>query len=96
MPRRGDWFIVCNNVCYYIQDIVMLKVKVTQIGNSMGIVLPKEALNRLKVSKGDELYLVEGPDGLTITPYEQQFGEQMQAAEKVLKRYRNALRQLAK
>lgn len=68
----------------------------TAIGNSMGIVLPKEALSKLKAGKGDILYLVEGPEGLTLTPYKEDFAEQMDAAEIVMKRYRNALRELAK
>ncbi len=74
----------------------MLKVKVTTIGNSMGIVLPKEALAKLKVDKGDVLYLVDTPDGLTLTPYQQDFEKQMEAAKKVMKKYRNALHELAK
>jgi len=74
----------------------MLKVKVTQVGNSMGILLPKEALRKMKAEKGDTLYLVEGPDGYTVTPYDQEFEEQMSAATKVMKNYRNALRELAK
>ena len=74
----------------------MLKVKVTQIGNSAGVVLPKEVLKKLNVSRGDELYLVETPEGLMLTPYDQAFEAQMEAAEKVMKRYRNALRRLAK
>lgn len=74
----------------------MLKVKVTQVGNSMGILLPKEALNKMKVEKGDTLYLVEGPDGYAVTPYSQDFEEQMGVAEGVMKKYRNALRELAK
>ena len=74
----------------------MLKVKVTQIGNSAGVVLPKEALKKLDVSRGDELYLVETPEGLMLTPYDQAFETQMEAAEKVMKRYRNALHRLAK
>ena len=74
----------------------MLKVKVTPIGNSMGILLPKEALTKLKASKGDVLYLVDGPEGLTLTPYQQDFEKQMEAAEKVLKKYRGALHELAK
>ena len=74
----------------------MLKVKVTQIGNSMGILLPKEALIKMKAEKGDTLYLVEGPEGYTVTPYTQDFEEQMGVAEKVMKKYRNALRELAK
>lgn len=74
----------------------MLKVKVTSIGNSVGIVLPKEALSKLKVNKGDELYLVDGPEGLTITPYQQDFANQMAVAEKVMKKYRNTFHALAK
>ena len=74
----------------------MLKVKITPVGNSMGIVLPKEALTKLKVQKGDVLYLVEGPEGLTLTPYQQDFEEQVETAEKVMKKYRNALHELAK
>ena len=74
----------------------MLEVKVTAIGNSMGIVLPKEALNKLKAQKGDVLYLVDGPEGLTLTPYREDFAEQMEAAERVMNKYKNALHQLAK
>ncbi len=74
----------------------MLKVKVTTVGNSVGIVLPKEALAKLKVDKGDMLYLVEGPEGLTLTPYRQDFEEQLNAAREVMRRYRHALRELAK
>lgn len=74
----------------------MLEVKVTAIGNSMGIVLPKEALAKLKAQKGDVLYLVDGPEGLTLTPYSEDFAEQMEAAEQVMKKYKNALHQLAK
>jgi len=74
----------------------MLKVKVTAIGNSMGIILPKEALTKLKAEKGDVLYLIDGPEGLTLTPYQRDFEKQMQVAEKVMKKYRNALHELAK
>lgn len=74
----------------------MLKVKITPVGNSMGILLPKEALSKLKVERGDTLYLVEGPDGYTLTPYQQDFEEQLEAASSLMKRYRNTLRELAK
>lgn len=74
----------------------MLKVKVTAVGNSMGILLPKEALNKLKASKGDTLYLVDSPEGLTLTPYQQDFEAQMETAESVMKKYRNAFHELAK
>lgn len=86
---------MCNNTRYYM-GLDMLKVKVTNIGNSMGILLPKEALNKMKASKGDTLYLVEGPEGYTLTPYQQDFEEQMEAAEDIMKRYKNTLRALAK
>lgn len=74
----------------------MLKVKVTAVGNSMGILLPKEALKKLKANKGDTLYLVDSPEGLTLTPYQQDFEDQMEAAETVMKKYRNAFHKLAK
>lgn len=74
----------------------MLEVKITTIGNSMGIVLPKEALTRLKAEKGDVLYLVDSPDGLTLTPYREDFAKQTKAAVSVMKKYHNTLHQLAK
>ena len=86
-------YYTCNNI---IRLTAMLKVKITPIGNSMGIVLPKEALTKLKAGKGDVLYLVDGPEGLTLTPYQQDFENQLEAAEKVMKKYRNALHELAK
>lgn len=89
--------ILCNNIRYNdIEYTTMLKVKITSIGNSMGIVLPKEALTKLKAGKGDILYLLDGPEGLTLTPYQQDFENQLKAAEKVMKKYRNALHELAK
>lgn len=74
----------------------MLKVKVTAIGNSIGIILPQEALSKLKASKGDLLCLVEVPEGFTLTLYQQDLESQINAAKKVMKNYRNALHQLAK
>ena len=74
----------------------MLKVKVTQIGNSVGIVLPKEVLSKLNTKTGDTLYFVEGKDGYIVTPYDPDFEEQMNAASTMLKKYRNAFRELAR
>jgi putative addiction module antidote len=74
----------------------MLMVKVTTVGSSAGVVLPKEALARLKVKKGDVLFLVETPSGYELTPYDSEFDAQMQAADEGLRKYRNALRELAK
>ena len=53
----------------------MIKLKVTTIGSSAGIVLPKEALALLKVQKGDSVFLTESPDGVRITPYDPDFEE---------------------
>ena len=74
----------------------MHELKVTTIGNSTGVVLPKGVLEKLKVSKGDVLYLTETPDGFKLTPYDSEFASQMGAAEKVMRDNRDALRVLAK
>lgn len=74
----------------------MLKVKVTTVGNSIGIVLPKEALSHLHVAKGDTLCITETPHGIELSPYDGEFEVQMTAARKIMRRYRNALRELAK
>jgi putative addiction module antidote len=74
---------------------VAQKVKVTTVGNSTGIVLPKETLSKLRVQKGDTLYLIETPDGVQISPYDPDFARQFEAAQKVMRKYRNALRRLA-
>lgn len=71
-------------------------LKLTQIGNSVGVVLPKEALAGLQVGKGDTLYLTESPEGYRITAYDPEFSRQMSAAEDIMKRRRNVLRELAK
>jgi len=74
----------------------MLHAKLTTVGNSTGLVLPKEALARLKVKKGDTVYLVETQGGYELTPYNPEFAAQMEAAEKGMRAYRHALRELAK
>jgi putative addiction module antidote len=74
----------------------MLKLKVTGVGSSTGVVLPKEALARLKVVKGDFVFLTESVDGFRITPYDPQFEEQMSLARKFMRDRRDALRELAK
>ena len=74
----------------------MLKLKVTGIGSSTGVVLPKEALARLKVAKGDSVFLTESADGFRITPYDPEFERQMTLARKFMRERRDALRELAK
>lgn len=70
-------------------------VKITTVGNSVGIVLPREVLSRLHVEKGDSLYVSETPDGIQLTPYDQDFAEVMEAAKRVMRKNRDVLRKLA-
>jgi putative addiction module antidote len=70
-------------------------VKITTIGNSVGIVLPKEVLNRLHVEKGDSLYILETPNGITLTPYDQDFAGEMEAARRIMRKHRDVLHKLA-
>jgi putative addiction module antidote len=74
----------------------MLKVKLTTIGNSVGIILPKESLAKMKVGKGDTLFLAEEAAGYSLSPYEKDFDQQVKIAESVMNKYRNALHELAK
>ena len=75
----------------------MTSLKIRQVGNSLGVVLPKDLLAKLNVKDGDSLFVVETPDGsLKITPYDPEFDAQIRAAREGMKEYRNALRELAK
>jgi len=70
-------------------------VKVTTVGSSTGIVLPKEILERLQIEKGDLLYVTETPGGVQLTPFDPEFEKAMEAGKRVMRKYRNALRKLA-
>lgn len=72
-----------------------MKLKITTIGNSAGIVLPKELLAKLRVGKGDSLYAAELPDGIKLTPHDPEFERQMKVAEQVMRERRTLLRKLA-
>ena len=72
-----------------------MKLKITTIGNSAGVILPKELLARLRVEKGDELYALETPDGIKLTSYDPTLAKQMEVAEKVMRKDRHVLRKLA-
>jgi len=71
-------------------------LKLTQIGNSVGVILPKEMLANLKVEKGESIYVTETPDGYAITPNDPTFEQQMIEAQRIMKKRRNALHELAK
>lgn len=72
-----------------------MKLKITGIGNSAGVILPRELLARLRVEKGDELFALETPDGIKLTAYDPELARQMEAAERIMRKERNLLRKLA-
>jgi len=69
--------------------------KIIAIGNSAGIILPREILDRLKVEKGDPVYLSEVAGSVQISPYDEEFAAKMEVADRVLRRYRDAFKKLA-
>jgi putative addiction module antidote len=73
----------------------MKTLKVTTIGNSTGVVLPKEILQRLRIEKGDSLYVLETPHGIELVPYDPDFANQMDAAERVMREDRDVLKKLS-
>ena len=73
-----------------------MKTVARKIGNSIGIIIPAELLNALKIESGDELYVSRTEDGISLTPYDPNFEQAMKAYEIGAKRYKNALRKLAK
>lgn len=72
-----------------------MELEVRKLGDSLGVTLPAEAAQVLGVKEGDKLYLTEIPEGYRLTPYDPEFESTMKAAEDFMKRYRNALRELA-
>ena len=72
-----------------------MKLKITTVGNSAGVILPKELLARLRLEKGDELHALETPDGIRLTKYDPEFAAQMEVAERVMREHRDLLRKLA-
>lgn len=74
----------------------MHAIKLRKIGNSVGLVLPREILAKLKVREGETIYLTDTRDGFRITPYNEEFEVQMDAAEKIMNEDRDILRELSK
>jgi putative addiction module antidote len=71
------------------------KVTVRKMGGSVGITLPKEVAEKLRVSEGQQVYLIDTPDGVLVRTGDPEFERVMEAYEKFAARYRNALRELA-
>ncbi|EEF23778.1 conserved hypothetical protein [Ricinus communis] len=74
----------------------MQALKLTQIGNSVGLILPKETLSRLKLEKGDTVYLTDAPGGVTLTPHDPTFEEQLELGREFMREYRDTFNALAK
>ena len=75
----------------------MITLKITQIGNSIGVILPKEALAKLRVGRGDTLYLTEAPGGdMRISSYDEEVARQVGLGEEIMDEYRDTFRALAK
>jgi putative addiction module antidote len=75
---------------------MVMVLKVTRIGNSLGVILPKDAAAELNVEAGDQLFLTSSPDGFRITPYDPNFERQISLAQDIMRERRDALRELAK
>ncbi|MDE2618401.1 MAG: AbrB/MazE/SpoVT family DNA-binding domain-containing protein [Burkholderiales bacterium] len=74
----------------------MTTLKLREIGDGVGVILPKEVLARLRVEKGDTLWVVDSTHGITLTPYDPDFETQLQAGREHMREYRDTFRQLAK
>lgn len=74
----------------------MAVLKLTQIGNSVGVILPKETLARLKLVKGDMVFLTDAANGVNLSAYNPVFEQQMIEARRIMKKRRDVLRELAK
>jgi putative addiction module antidote len=74
----------------------MHALKLTQIGNSVGVILPKEVLAKLKVEKGDTLYITETPDGVALSALDPSFEQQLEVGREFMREFRDTFRALAK
>ena len=72
-----------------------MKLKITTVGNSAGVILPKELLARLRLEKGDELCALETPGGIVLTTYDPELAAQMEVAEQIMREDRLVLHKLA-
>jgi putative addiction module antidote len=73
----------------------MAVLRLVQIGNSLGVVLPKELLARLKLAKGDTIFVSDAPGGVLLSPYDPEFERHATTLRAIARRRRNALRELA-
>lgn len=71
-------------------------LKLTAVGTSTGVVIPKEMLNRMKVERGDALHVIETPEGYLLTPYDPKVAAQVETGREFMKDYRDTFKALAK
>jgi putative addiction module antidote len=81
---------------FALESVMHLALKLTQIGNSVGVILPKEALLRLRVEKGDTVFLTESPEGYQIVPYNPDVAAQVELGREFMREYRDTFHALAK
>jgi len=81
---------------YYRYNNGMTTLKLTRVGNSVGVVFPKEVLARLNLAAGDAIILTEAPDGYRLSPFDAEFEDHVEVAKEIMKRRKAALRELAK
>lgn len=87
-----------NVILFVITELTWVKIvklKVTTVGNSTGVILPKELLEKLRIGKGDTLYVTETPRGVELSAYDEEFVSQMEIAESIMREDRDVLRKLA-
>ena len=77
-------------------EAAMTALKVTTVGNSLGVILPKEVLDQMSLKKGDTLHLTKAPDGYRVSRNDPEFVRDMELVDKIMNKYHNALRELAK
>jgi len=74
----------------------MTILKLTQIGNSLGVILPKEVLARLKLQKGDAVFVTDAANGVMLTPYDPDLDQQLEIGREFMREYRDTFHQLAR
>ena len=74
----------------------MFSLKLPQIGNSVGVILPREMLSRLKLQKGESVFVTETPGGYALTPYDPALAEEIEAGREFMREFRDTFHQLAK
>ena len=90
----------CDYITYVILNLELevdmtTTLKIITVGNSIGVILPKDVLARLRVTKGDTVYLTETPKGFEMTAYDEKFARQMEVGERVMRKHRDVLKKLA-